>query len=166
MSNTLTPTLTRTEAEDLLFEEADLLDQWRLTEWLALYTADASYLVPSTDLPPGADPAKSLFYIADDRARMQERVLRLMKKSAHAEQPRSRTRHLVSNVRVGACQDDATLVSAAFVTFRTKHAVTDTYMGRLLYRLRQVDGQWRIREKRCELDLDGLRPHGRVSIIL
>ena len=158
--------LTRTEAEDLLFEEADLLDQWRLTEWLALYTADASYLVPSTDLPPGADPAKSLFYIADDRARMHERVLRLMKKSAHAEQPRSRTRHLVSNVRVGACLDGETAVSAAFVTFRTKHAVTDTYMGRLLYRLRQVDSQWRIREKRCELDLDGLRPHGRVSIIL
>ena len=164
MSDNLT--LTRSEAEDLLFEEADLLDQWRLTEWLALYTADASYLVPSTDLPPGADPAKSLFYIADDRARMQERVVRLMKKSAHAEQPRSRTRHLVSNVRVGTCQDDVTLVSAAFVTFRTKHALTDTYMGRLLYRLRRVDGQWRIREKRCELDLDGLRPHGRVSIIL
>ena len=159
-------TLTRCQAEDLLFEEADLLDQWRLQEWLALYTADASYLVPSTDLPPGADPAKSLFYIADDRARMHERVVRLMKKSAHSEQPRSRTRHLVSNVRVAASQDDETPVSAAFVTFRTKHAVTDTYMGRLLYRLRRVDGQWRIREKRCELDLDGLRPHGRVSIIL
>lgn len=164
MSDTLA--LTRTQAEDLLFEEADLLDQWRLQEWLALYTADASYLVPSTDLPPGADPAKSLFYIADDRARMHERVVRLMKKSAHSEQPRSRTRHLVSNVRVAASQDDETPVSAAFVTFRTKHAVTDTYMGRLLYRLRRVDGQWRIREKRCELDLDGLRPHGRVSIIL
>ena len=162
----MSDTLTRAEAEDLLFEEADLLDQWRLQEWLALYTADASYLVPSTDLPPGADPAKSLFYIADDRARMHERVVRLMKKSAHSEQPRSRTRHLVSNVRVAASQDDETPVSAAFVTFRTKHAVTDTYMGRLLYRLRRVDGQWRIREKRCELDLDGLRPHGRVSIIL
>lgn len=162
----MSDTLTRAEAEDLLFEEADLLDQWRLQEWLALYTADASYLVPSTDLPPGADPAKSLFYIADDRARMHERVVRLMKKSAHSEQPRSRTRHLVSNVRVAASQDDETAVSAAFVTFRTKHAVTDTYMGRLLYRLRRVDGQWRIREKRCELDLDGLRPHGRVSIIL
>ena len=33
--------ITRAEAEDLLFEEADLLDQWRLEEWLALYTADA-----------------------------------------------------------------------------------------------------------------------------
>ena len=166
MSTIIPTAITRAEAEDLLFEEADLLDQWRLQEWLALYTADASYLVPSTDLPPGADPAKSLFYIADDRARMHERVVRLMKKSAHSEQPRSRTRHLVSNVRVAASQDDETAVSAAFVTFRTKHAVTDTYMGRLLYRLRRVDGQWRIREKRCELDLDGLRPHGRVSIIL
>lgn len=158
--------VTRTEAEDLLFEEADLLDQWKLEQWLALYTTDASYLVPSTDLPPGADPARTLFYIADDRERLNQRVVRLMKKSAHSEFPRSRTRHLVSNVRVGAALDGETPVSAAFVTFRTKGGVTDTFMGRLLYRLKRIDGQLRIREKRCELDLDGLRPHGRVSIIL
>jgi len=163
-------TITRTEAEDLLFAEADLLDQWKLEEWLALYTDDAAYLVPSTDLPPGADPAQSLFYIADDRTRLKERVVRLQKKTAHSEWPRSRTRHLVSNVRVGTpvatAAGDETPVSAAFVTFRTKNGVTDTYMGRLLYRLRRVDGALRIREKRCELDLDGLRPHGRVSILL
>ena len=159
-------TVTRSEVEDLLFEEADLLDQWKLEQWLALYTADAAYLVPSTDLGPGADPDKSLFYIADDRQRLNERVVRLMKKTAHSEWPRSRTRHLVSNVRVGAAQDGDTPVSAAFVTFRTKNGVTDTYMGRLLYRVRRVDGTLRIREKRCELDLDGLRPHGRVSILL
>ena len=163
-------TITRTEAEDLLFAEADLLDQWRLEEWLALYTDDAAYLVPSTDLPPGADPARALFYIADDHTRLKERVVRLQKKTAHSEWPRSRTRHLVSNVRVGAPvateAGDETPVSAAFVTFRTKNGVTDTYMGRLLYRLRRVDGTLRIREKRCELDLDGLRPHGRVSILL
>ena len=158
--------VTRAEAEDLLFEEADLLDQWKLEQWLALYTADASYLVPSTDLPPGADPARSLFYIADDRTRMNERIVRLMKKSAHSEYPRSRTRHLVSNVRVGAAEGEDTPVSAAFATFRTKNGITDTYMGRLLYRLTRVDGALRIRQKRCELDLDGLRPHGRVSIIL
>ena len=39
-------------------------------------------------------------------------------------------------------------------------------MGRLLYRLKRTEGGLRIREKRCELDLDGLRPHGRVSILL
>lgn len=158
--------ITRAEAEDLLFEEADLLDQWKLEQWLALYTDDAAYLVPSTDLPSDADPAKALFYIADDHQRMNERVVRLMKKSAHSEWPRSRTRHLVSNVRVGAPLGDETPVSAAFVTFRTKGGITDTYMGRLRYRVKRVDGALRIREKRCELDLDGLRPHGRVSIIL
>ena len=45
-------TITRSEAEDLLFEEAELLDQWKLDQWLALFTEDAAYLVPSTDLPP------------------------------------------------------------------------------------------------------------------
>lgn len=164
--NAPTPTITRAEAEDLLFQEADLLDQWKLDDWLALFTDDAAYLVPSTDLPPGADAAKALFYIADDHARMVQRVARLNKKTAHSEWPRSKTRHLVSNVRVGAVDGDETPVSAAFVTFRSKNGVTDTYMGRALYRLRRVDGALRIREKRCELDLDGLRPHGRVSIIL
>lgn len=160
------PAITRPEAEDLLFEEADLLDQWKLEQWLALFTDDAAYLVPSTDLPPGADPAKALFYIADDQTRLRERVVRLQKKTAHSEWPRSRTRHLVSNVRVGAAEGEETPVSASFVTFRTKNGVTDTFMGRFLYRLKRVDGALRIREKRCELDLDGLRPHGRISIIL
>jgi p-cumate 2,3-dioxygenase beta subunit len=172
-------TISRSEAEDLLFQEADLLDQWQLEQWLALYTDDATYQVPSTDLPPGADPAKALFYIADDRPRMKERVVRLLKKTAHSEYPRSRTRHLVSNVRVGVSigkdqgkdpgegMGEDVPVSAAFVTFRTKNGVTDTFMGRFLYRLRRAaDGSLRIAAKRCELDLDGLRPHGRVSIIL
>lgn len=114
----------------------------------------------------GTKPDNALFYIADDHTRLKERVVRLTKKTAHSEWPRSRTRHLVSNVRVGAAEGGETPVSAAFVTFRTKNGVTDTYMGRLLYRLKRVDGALRIREKRCELDLDGLRPHGRVSILL
>ena len=50
--------------------------------------------------------------------------------------------------------------------FRTKGGHTDTYMGALRYRLRRTDGALRIQAKRCVLDLDGLRPHGRISIIL
>jgi len=157
---------TRAEVEDLLFKEAELLDEWRLEQWLALYTDDASYYVPSTDLPPGASADRSLFYIADDRRRMQERVVRLMKKTAHSEHPRSRTRHLVSNVRVKDQSGDEISASAAFVTFRTKGGNTDTYIGSASFKLRRIDGELRIREKRCQLDLDGLRPHGRISIIL
>ncbi len=56
--------------------------------------------MPSTDVPADSSPDKNLFYVADDRFRLSERVKRLMKRTAHAEFPHSRTRHLVSNVRI------------------------------------------------------------------
>ena len=45
----------REEVEDFLYQEAELLDEWRLDEWAALFTEDARYVVPTTDLPDG-DP--------------------------------------------------------------------------------------------------------------
>lgn len=156
----------RCEIENLLYVEADLLDSWKLKEWLELFTDDARYLVPSADLSLESDPEKTLFYIFDDRTRLNERVIRLMKKSAHAEYPRSRTRHLVSNVMFEVSDGGEILVRAAFVTYRIKGGFTDTYIGTHRYRMVLVDGQLKIREKRCQLDLENLRPHGRVSIIL
>jgi p-cumate 2,3-dioxygenase beta subunit len=41
----------RQEAEDLLYKEAALLDEWRLDEWLELLTEDATYEIPPTDVP-------------------------------------------------------------------------------------------------------------------
>ncbi len=158
--------VTRGDIEDLLYVEADLLDRWKLEEWLELFTDDAAYLVPSTDLPLDADPDKSLFYIADDRIRLNERVIRLMKKTAHAEYPRSRTRHLVSNVMFKMTGEGEINAQAAFVTWRIKNGCTDAYIGTNYYKLIVANGQLRIREKRCQLDLENLRPHGRVSIIL
>jgi len=92
--------IARTDVEDFLFAEAELLDEWRLPEWLELFTDDAIYYVPATDLAVDASPDNNLFYVADDRFRLSERVKRLMKRTAHAEFPHSRTRHLVSNVRI------------------------------------------------------------------
>lgn len=156
---------TRAEVEDLLFLEADLLDNWKLNEWLALYTADARYEVPSTDLPKGADPEHSLFYIADNRERLEQRVIRLNKKSVWSEYPRSKTRHLVSNVRVLGDADNI-VARAGFAVYRTKWGNTDLFVGGYEYLLRREADGLRIRKKRCQLDLDGLRPQGRVSILL
>ncbi|HYM03007.1 MAG TPA: aromatic-ring-hydroxylating dioxygenase subunit beta, partial [Stellaceae bacterium] len=106
--------LGRNDIEDFLYHEAGLLDEWRLPEWLALFTEDARYEVPSTDLAADASPDENLFYIADDRFRLEQRVARLMKRSGHSEQPRSKTRHLVTNVRIAA-NDGATMsVTSAF----------------------------------------------------
>ena len=88
-------------------------------------------------------------------------MVRLQKKTAHSEWPRSRTRHLVSNVRVGAPEGDETPVSAAFVTFRSKNGVTDTYMGRALYRLKRVEGALRGGVERV---VQGVDPRDDVAV--
>lgn len=159
-------TVTRDQVEDFMFYEAELLDEWRLKEWLGLFTADGCYYVPTTDSAPNASPDNSLFYVADDRFRLEQRVERLLKKTAHAEYPRSKTRHLVSNVRIRSRKDDELDVGAAVLTYRTKMGLTETYIGSYRYRLAVTSEGLRIREKRCVLDMDGLKPNGRISIIL
>lgn len=158
--------VTRADVEDFLFTEADLLDQWRLPEWLELFTDDASYHVPCTDLPADAKPEENLFYIADDRFRLGERVKRLMKRTAHAEFPHSKTRRMIGNVRIRARSADALEIGSVFTTYRTKDGVTDVYFGTATHHLVQTDAGLKIQSKRCLLDSDGLRPHGRISIVL
>lgn len=152
--------------EELLYNEADLLDSWRLDEWLSLYTDDAHYYVPPTDVNgDDADPDKSLFYIVDDRKRMEERVIRLNKQAAHSEWPRSKVRHLVSNVR--AWRDKGFIgARASFAVWRSKDTTTDVFVGHYLYEIVEGDNGLRIRKKTCVLDLEALRPQARISIIL
>lgn len=161
-----TQTFTRAEIEDFLFAEAAFLDEWKLDEWHALFTADARYEVPATDLPRGAPAADNLFIICDDAFRLHERVVRLKKKTCVSEYPRSKTRHLVSNVRILSQDGNTCKVEAAFVTYRSKSGFTDTYIGISDYTIvRQPEGL-RISSKRCTLDLEALRPQGRISILL
>lgn len=68
MSVEVTPQITRQQIEDFLYEEAALLDEWRLEEWLQLMTDDASYYIPATDLPDG-DHRRTLFIVSDDIVR-------------------------------------------------------------------------------------------------
>jgi p-cumate 2,3-dioxygenase beta subunit len=162
----MTTAPTRNDVEVFLYREAALLDDWKLADWLALFTDDAVYHVPTTDLDANASPDTNLFFIADDRFRLGERVARLGKRGAHAEFPRSRTRHMVTNVLIEEQSGDELRVAAAFAVHRFKEGNADLYVGRYRYRLVATDSGLRIREKRCVLDMDTLRPQGRISILL
>src|SRR4030095_11246699 len=157
--------ITRQKIEDFLYEEAALLDEWRLREWLELLTEDATYEVPSTD-PPAGDARTTLFIIADNIERIRSRVNQLLGKSAWAENPRSRTRRLISNVRIRETNGETIRVTANFIVYRMRMDQVDTYVGRYEYTLMQRDGQLKIRERKAILDLEALRPQGKVSIIL
>lgn len=157
--------ITRQEAEDFLYAEAALLDEWRLEEWLELLTEDATYLIPPTDIR-GGDPANTLFILADDIVRIRSRVKQLLGKAAWAESPHSRTRRIISNVRILENGGDNVTVSANFVVYRMRYELVDTYVGRYEYKLVRGGGRLRIRERKAVLDLEALRPQGKISFIL
>jgi p-cumate 2,3-dioxygenase beta subunit len=154
----------RAEVEDFLYHEAALLDAWRLDDWLALLTEDATYRVPSNDQPE-SDPKSALFTIADDIRRIRARVARLKDPHAHAESPRSRTRRLISNVRiVGAAP---LRVEANFVIYRFRgNDDVRPYVGRYRYSLERRDGQLKIKSREAILDAMELASLGTVSFIL
>lgn len=159
-------TVTRAQLEDFFFEEAALLDAWRLTEWFELFAPGARYLVPPAGSDDDVDPATTLFYVADDYHRLGERVKRLGKKTAHVEFPHSRCRRLVTNVRLLGGTNDDFRATSNFVTYRSKRNVTETYLGHHLYRLSLRGGAIKIIEKCSFLDTDDIYVQGKVSIIL
>jgi p-cumate 2,3-dioxygenase beta subunit len=155
-----------TEVEQFLYREAELLDGWRLDDWLTLLTDTASYYVPPTDKPE-ASHEDTLFIIADDAVRLKERVIRLKDPSCHVEYPPSRTRRLVTNVRVIDEADGALGVRANFVVYRNRRGGDKrTFTGEYRYVLHRQDGELRIHERRAVLDAEELGELGSVSFIL
>src|ERR1700737_2801349 len=114
----------RQEIEDFLYREAALLDEWRLEEWLEVLTDDPIYQVPSTDAPEG-DARNTLYIIADDALRIRSRVKQLLGKSAWAENPHSRTRRMITNVRVLGAENENVLITANFAVYRMRYETVD-----------------------------------------
>jgi len=154
----------RETVEDFLYQEAALLDAWRLDDWLALFTADGRYLVPTTDLPDG-DSRKDLVFIDDDMVRLRARVERLKSRHGHREYPSSRTRRFVTNIRINV-EDGAIVVTSSFLVYRFRMGESSPYVGWYEHRLKRVEGELKIHHRKAVLDLEALTDHGAVSIIL
>lgn len=158
----------RRGVEDFLYLEAQLLDDWKLDEWLALFEEGATYEVPTAGARDDVSSTSNLFYIADDYHRLKHRVARLQKNAAHAEWPRSDGARSITNVRIlSEDQDQGRIeVRCIFITYRAKNDVTQTFFGHHLYVLRVSEAGLKIVSKRTMLDMNSLHPQGRVSIIV
>jgi len=158
--------VTRAQVEDFLYHEAALLDEWRLEAWQELLTDDACYYVPSNDQPQ-SDHRRALFLIADDRERIRQRIIRVLDPNCHAEYPRSRTRRMISNVRILGIENDIVSVTANFVCYRfRRYERIREYVGSYHYLLRRVGDGFRIKERRVLIDAHELGTLGSVSFIL
>jgi 3-phenylpropionate/cinnamic acid dioxygenase small subunit len=153
--------MTRSEAEDLLFREAWLLDTLQLDQWLQLYTDDGLYWVPIDDSVPVASQGALIY---DPPLRREERVYHVLHTSFPAQSPRSRTVHMVSNVIVhqdGPARghpDDCLVTSSQVIHEMRTGDFAQTGIGdivpvvaRVDYVLRRVEGGLRIAEKKVLL---------------
>jgi len=158
--------VTRAEVEDFLYHEAALLDDWKLNEWEALLTDDATYYVPPNDQLEG-DHRSTLFLVADDRERIRQRIIRINDPNCHAEYPKSRTRRMISNVRIVGVEGDLVKVAANFVCYRyRRYERIREYVGAYRYILKRAGDGFRIKERRVLIDAHELGSLGSVSFIL
>src|SRR5947208_12336776 len=98
------PALDLHRCEQFLVHEARLLDEGKFDDWLALFTADAWYWVPSE--PDQLDPQQTVSLIYDDRRLLETPVRRRASRRVDSQEPRSRTNRVVINVLIEA--DDRT----------------------------------------------------------
>lgn len=154
----------RASVEDFLHREAELLDSWKLLEWFKMFAPEGRYLVPTTDLPAG-DPALDLMLVHDDHALLEQRVKSLLRRSAHAEFPQSRTRRLITNVAVFEIDADLFEAHANFVVYRFRAGRTDQYVGSYRHLLVPAEDGYLFAERRSIMDHEALT-QGKLSIIL
>ena len=152
------------ELAAFLVHEAELLDGWRLDEWLALYAPDAIYWVP---VEPGQTSGyEQVSHIHDDRRLLETRVRRFNHAMFHAQKPPSRTVRFVSNVRLGhdplpGCV--AVLSSYEVAEFRNERH--RRFIGACRHDLLRGGNGWLIQRKRFDL-IDSEAEQEGISILL
>jgi p-cumate 2,3-dioxygenase beta subunit len=151
-----------------LYDEAALLDEWRLDEWLALFhPEEARYLIPSPE-DLSDNPETTLHLVNDSMTTLAGRIDRLKSKHAHAESPRSRTRRQVANVRLWQGSRDLFSRSVFDVT-RIRGGAVDRYVGVYEHQLLAADSEetpWLIGRRRVLIDHSIESAGGQVSILL
>jgi 3-phenylpropionate/cinnamic acid dioxygenase small subunit len=134
------------EIEQFLFYEGSLLDDHQLDEWLGLLADDIRYFMPIRRTVANRDRAREfsgerdMAYYDDSKRSMALRVRKYKTSSAWAEEPASRTRHFVTNVRIAPLETEGEYeVASAFLVYRNRaENQTDLFAGERIDGLRRA----------------------------
>ena len=147
----LSTLLMQHEVEQFYYQEAAFLDARRYRDWLNLFTPDIHYFMPIRRTKTTKDLAREftqpgeMAFFDDDHFMLTARVKKIETGYAWAEDPPSRQRHLITNVRVVSKDADEIQVETGFHFYRTRlHSEEDTWIGHRSDTLRRVDGELKI----------------------
>ena len=161
----ITQLLLKQEIEDFLYHEADLLDERRYEDWLALVAKDVRYWMPMRRNVKVGEPEREFTRAGQDinwfdegKETLTRRVKQILTGMHWAEEPVSRISHVVSNVQLlevnpsAAAPAEAT-VKCRFLIYRNRvETETDFLVGKREDLLRRVDSQWKIARRKIVLD--------------
>src|ERR1700730_19371450 len=149
----------RQQFEDLLYREAWLLDHDRLEEWLDLLSEAIHYWAPvRADMNRGKEvftPPLRLAFFDDNKDVLRLRVARIRTGAAHADEPPSRVRHLVTNVQVlDAPNPDTAKIASNFIVFKSRRTREENLFVGCREDLWRCEGGfgWKLEERMILLD--------------
>jgi phthalate 3,4-dioxygenase subunit beta len=151
------------EVVDFLYAEADLLDRGEHRAWLDLLTDDIRYVVPvrvTTAHSLDGSALEDMAHFDEDRYSLRKRVERFETEHAWAEDPPSRTRHFVTNIRCREGDgDDEVVAESNLLLFRSRGDIRDHDLlsGRRNDTLRRTPGGLRLARREVILDESVLR---------
>ena len=147
--------------EQWLTHEAELLDNRRYRDWLGLLTDDVVYRMPVRVTSAHSlddSTLEDMDHFDEDRYSLVKRVERFETEHAWTEDPPSRTRHYVTNVRVRE-EGDELVVKSYLLLFRSRGDVRepDLVSAERTDLLRRVDGELRLARREVLVDESVLR---------
>jgi 3-phenylpropionate/cinnamic acid dioxygenase small subunit len=165
------PVDTYWEVYEFLIHEAELLDGHREREWVELCTDDVIYRMPvreTRERGAGDGFDEQMFYFDETRGSLELRVRRLETEYAWAEDPPSRTRHFVSNIRVSDDGErDEIAAKSNLLLYRSQGTElhNDLISAERHDVLRRTEGGLRLARREILLDHSVLTTHN-LSIFL
>jgi 3-phenylpropionate/cinnamic acid dioxygenase small subunit len=154
------------QAHQFLVDEAYLLDAQQYEVWLETLTDDVRYVMPvrvTTARGSGFDTSPGMAHFDEDKYSLSQRVARMGTEHVWAEDPPSRLRHFITNVRTFASDPVEgvahLVVESAELLFRSRGDVNESALlscGREDL-LRWCDDRWKLARRRIIADESVLR---------
>lgn len=157
-------------AEEFLYLEAELLDDRRLAEWFALLAEDIDYRVPTRvtreRAASGSEFSTASFHMLETWQSLKTRIARFESEYAWSEDPPSRTRRMVGNVRVVPDEGGELAVKSNVLLFRARYDATPQLLaGERRDVLRPSGGGLRLARRTVLLD-HTLLPFENLAVFL
>ncbi|MDZ4173124.1 MAG: aromatic-ring-hydroxylating dioxygenase subunit beta [Hydrogenophaga sp.] len=137
------------EISQFIYHEARLQDEHLYNDWEKLWTDDAIYWVPAND--EQGDPEAQMSIIYDNRSRLGLRIKQFYTGKRHTQLPQSRLCRVVSNIEVVGQDGDCVVARSNAIIFESHTRGEVLWASKNEYRLRRIDGEWRMVRKKVAL---------------